>query len=366
MIMPRVRCCLLAVASILMPLSALSAQGAELSRLIALYRSGNVEAAATGLMALSRIAETAEQRALVEHHLGLALIQTRPAESSAVLRRSIALDPNLRPDASATNTERAAWESARAQMSVPNDVRFSPSTVIAGSGDSIAIFVDIPVVVGRPQPRIRVLLALPRGRDSAQLWTGTAGGRGSWDGTFDGELPAPGVYPLIVEVFNEPGTAPLRWRKALQIGVTPITEPLPLPPRPAPVASATLVRVPDAERRARTIRRGAIWSIAGGVVSFAASRAVPNAIDISAPNGAARIAVASVYGTGLAGALYGSTKMALALTRRHERDIVVPDESALRRQRFAEARWLADSSRISALNARRESLRVVSVQIRDR
>ena len=89
-------------------------------------------------------------------------------------------------------------------------------------------------------------------------------------------------------------------------------------------------------------------------------------ISIGAPNSGPRIALASAYGVGLASALYGSTKVVLSSTRRYETTIMVPDEGALRRQRFAESVWHADSVRVTGLNSRRDSLRRVTVEVRER
>jgi len=346
--------------------SAAAQQGDEMARLISMYRIGNAERAAAGLQALVRVAETGEQRALLEYHLGLALLRLRPAEGSEALRRSISLDPDLLPDASATVAEQKAWDAVRSQMRIPISVRFEPATTIPGTADSLGLVVDIPVPTGVPQPRVRVLVATTQGRDPVELWTGVAGERGMWDGTFRGELPKSGSYPLIVEVFDEAGGAPLRWRRLLAVNSEPVALQLALQSRPTLVRALVPIRVNDTDRRKRSRRRGLVWAVGGGLVSFAASRMVPDVISTGAPNSGPRIALATVYGAGLASALYGTTKVALSVTRRFETTVIIPDEAVLRRQRFAESAWLADSARIMSLNARRDELRRVTVQVRER
>lgn len=350
----------------LAPFESATAQGGELARFIAMYRSGNAEPAVAGLLALSRIAETVEQRAVVEYHLGLALLRTRPAEAGAALRRSISIDPDLRPDVASTGSERKAWEDVRAQMSVPTSIRFLPATTIPGTGDSIGMIVDVSAVSGGIRPRVRVLLALPQGRDPVELWAGIAGERGAWDGTFRGDLPQQGTYPLIVEVFDESGVAPLRWRRSLELSTQPLPQPLMLSPRPVMVSGAVSIRVKDDDRKKGVRRRGIAWAVGGTLVAFAASRMVSNAIDIAAPNGGPRIALATMYGLGLASAVYGTTRVTLSATRRYETTVTVPNDAVLRRQRFAESMWQADSARVTSLNARRDSLRRVTVQVQER
>ncbi|HYW32906.1 MAG TPA: hypothetical protein VE869_15505 [Gemmatimonas sp.] len=350
-----------------MPIARAAAQaGSELARLIALYRAGNLEQAVTGLQALVRVAETGEQRALLEYHLGVALLKARPTESAAAWRRSISLDPDLRQDAGASDAERSAWEATRAQMRIPVSIRFEPAVTISGAGDSLGLIVDVPVATGVAAPRARVLLAVSQGRDPLELWSGTAGDRGMWDGSFGAEPARAGAYPLIVEVFDEAGAAPLRWRRMLDVTVEPVTQVLSLAPRPPAIRSMVTIRVSDMERRKRARRSGMIWALGGGLISFAASRAVPDVINLGAPNSGPRIALASVYGAGLASTLYGSMKLLSSATRKYETTVVVPDEGALQRQRSAESVWLADSVRVTSLNARRESLRRVTVRVRER
>ncbi len=346
--------------------SAAAQQEDELSRLIGMYRSGNVEQAATGLQSLIRIAETSERRALLEYHLGLALLRTKPAEGSAALRRSIALDPDSRPQPAATSAERSAWEAVRSQMRIPIGIRFEPATTIAGTGDSLGLVVDVPVATGVAQPTARVLLAVSPGRDPLVLWTGTAGERGMWDGTFGGESPRSGSYPLIVEVFDEAGSAPLRWRRMLVVTADALTQPLALAPRPPSVRAMVPIRVRDTDRRNRARRNGLLWAVGGSIVSFTASRMVPDVIRSSPPNSGSRIALASVYGVGLASTLYGSLKMVRSVTKKYETTINVPDEAVLRRQRSAESAWLADSARVTSINTRPEALRRVTVQVTER
>ena len=348
------------------PFETAAAQGGELARFVAMYRAGNSEQAAAGLLALSRVAQSVDQRALVEYHLGLALLRTRPAEASAPLRRSIAIDPDLRPDSAATTADRRAWDEVRSQMAIPTSVRFEPATVIAGAGDSVGVFVDVPGMTGSARPRVRVLLGVGQGKDPIELWAGTAGERGTWDGTFRNEPPQSGAYPLIIEVLNESGEAPVRWRRSLQVSADALSQPLALSPRPRMINAMTAVRVRDTDQKKRSRRRGVIWTVGGTLVSFAASRMVPDAVKISAPNSGPRIALASVYGAGLAGALFGATKLTLSATRSYETTVLVPDEQLLRRQRYQESSWLADSARVTSLNARRESLRRVTVQVQER
>lgn len=366
---PRMRISALCTALVLglVPVGGADAQqGDELARLIAMYRSGSSERAAAGLGALVRTAETGEQRALLEYHLGFALLRARPSEATAALRRSISLDPDLRPDSAVSSAERIAWEGVRSQMLIPVGVRFEPATTIPGTGDSLGLVVDVPVATGIAQPRVRLLLVLPQGRDPLELWTGVAGERGMWDGTFSGELPRTGTYPLIVEMVDASGATPLRWRRSLKIDADAVTLPLSLAPRPQIVRAVIPIRVSDLDRRKRARRRGIVWALGGGVVSFLASRTAPDVIKLAAPNSGPRIALATVYGAGLVGAFYGTTKFLLSSTRRFETTVLVPDEALLRRQRFAEAVWLADSARVVPLNARLDSLRRISVQVMER
>jgi hypothetical protein len=294
------------------------------------------------------------------------LLKVRPADGSAALRRSIALDPDLRPDAAASIDERTAWNAARARMRIPASIRFEPAAAIPGTGDSLGFVVDIPLANGIAPPPARVLLAVSPGRDPIELWNGTAGETGKWDGMFGGEPPKTGVYPLIVEVFDEAGAAPLRWRRMLAVTADAVTQPLPLAPRPSVGRAMASIRVDNPDGRKRAQRRGIIWGVGGGLVSFVASRMVPNVIGMSPPNGAPRVALASVYGAGLASALYGTTKVVLSGARRYETTVVLPDEGAMTRRRIAEAAWHADSIRIMAINARRESLRRITVDVRER
>lgn len=357
---------LTAVLCLLIPNGSAAAQSGELGRLVALYRSGSVEPAVAGLLVLSRIGETVEQRALVEYHLGLALLRVRPAEASAALRRSISIDPDLRPEPTATAAELRAWEDVRSQMPIPSGIHFSPATALAGSGDSIGVTVDVNRVAGSAQPRVRLLLAPAEGRDPVEVWSGTAGESSAWDGMFRGELPQSGTYPLIVEILSETGVAPIRWRRSLEVRSEPLPQPFVLAPRPRRVSAVMPIRVRDTDGQKRARRRGIIWAVGGSLVSIAASRIVPDAINMSPPNGAPRIAVATIYGAGLAGAVYGAVKVALSATRRYETTVLVPDEAELYRQRFIESAWQTDSARMTSLNARRDALRRITVQVRGR
>ena len=350
----------------LVPWASSAAQATDLQRFVAMYRAGNAEAAAAGLLTLSRISESIEQRALAEYHLGLALLRLRPTESVAALRRSISIDPDLRPEVAATGAERKAWDDARAQMAVPTGVRFEPATTIPGTGDSIGVVVDVPDIPGTARPRVRVLLALSPGRDPITVSSGFAGERGAWDGTFGNEVPQDGTFPLIVEVLNESGLPPIRWRRSLHVTTEPLPQPFVLAPRPVFASAVVRVRVRDLERKKRARRSGLVWSLGGTLVAFAASRVVPDAINFSAPNSGPRIAVASVYGAGLAGALYGSTKLLFSARRGYETTVLIPDEAVLRRRRFTQSVWQADSARVASLNGRRDSLRRITVQVRER
>lgn len=357
------------VGSVLIPFRSAGAQQAdELSRLIALYRSGSADKAVLGLQALVRGTDSFDQRALLEYHLGLALLKIRPNEGSAALRRSISLDPDLRPDTAASAAERSAWNAARSQMRIPVGIRFEPATAIPRAGDSLkfVVDVDIPVGSGLGAPPARVLLAMSPGRDPIELWNGKAGERASWDGMVGGDFPKPGSYPLIVEVFDDPGEAPMRWRRTLAVNVEAVSQPFALSARPPMVRAMVPIRVRDVEGRKRARRSGLIWGVGGGLVSFAASRMVPDVISMGAPNSAPRVALASVYGAGLASMLFGTTKVVLSATRKHEKTVVVPDEGALRRRRFVEESWLADSARVGLLNGQLASLRRVTVQVRER
>lgn len=355
------------IGAVLMPAASAGAQqGDALSRLIGLYRSGNAERAAAGLQALVRIAESYDQRALLEYHLGLALLKIRPDEGSAALRRSISLDPDLQPDSAASVAERGAWNAVRSQMRIPSGIRFEPATAILGTGDSLGFVVDVPIASGAVAPAVRVLLAVSPGGELLELWNGIAGERGSWSGMFGGEFLKPGSHPLIVEVVDDAGAAPLRWRRTLVASVDAVTEPLALATRPPSVRAMIPIRVRDVEARKRARRKGIIWGVGGALVAFTASRMVPDVIALGAPNSAPRIALASVYGAGLAGALYGTTRLALSATRKYETTVIVPDEGALRSRRSAEAAWQADSARVASLNGQRASLRRVTVQVRER
>ena len=348
------------------PWSRVDAQGTELARLVALYRSGNTDAAVTGLQALSRTAETYPQRALVEYHLGLALLRTRPAEAAAALRRSIATDPDLRPESAATLAEQKAWSDARERMRVPRGVRFEPSSVLAGGGDSLGVIVDVPRADGAGQPRVRVLLAGGAGRDPVPVWSGIAGDTGRWDGTLMGEFPASGVYPLIVEVWTDSTEAPLRWRRSVQIVANALAEPLPVARRPVLASAAVPVRVSDPEKRRRARRSALLWMTGGTIASFVAWRVVPDAIRVSKPQSAVRIAVASVYSAGFGASIYGGYRLLTSARRRYETTVVMPDEALLRSQRSLLASWQADSLRLSSLNARRDGLRRISIQLLER
>jgi hypothetical protein len=93
---------------------------------------------------------------------------------------------------------------------------------------------------------------------------------------------------------------------------------------------------------------------------------VPDVIKLSAPKSAPRIALASVYGVGMASAVYGATNLLFSATRSYQSTVIVPDEAVLQRQRYLNAIWEADSTRVASFNARRDSLRRVTVQIRER
>ena len=357
---------LVALLLLVPPHRAAAQSTAELSRLVSLYRNGSAESAITGLLALSRTAETFEQRALVEYHLGLALMRTRSPDGAAALRRSIAIDPDLRPDAAATAADWKMWEDVRARMAVPTGIRFEPASTIPGTADSIGLTVEVPALVGSGQPRVRVLVVLPQGRDPVELWSGFAGDRGMWDGSFRGATPEAGTFPLIVEVFSERDGEPIRWRRSLQLSTEPVPQQLTAAPRPPSVSAMQSIRVRDADRQKRVRRRGAIWSVGGSIVAFTATRMVPDVIKRSAPNSAPRIALASVYSAGLVGAFYGATKVAFSARRSYQTTVLVPDEAVLQRQRYLNAIWQADSARVASFNARRESLRRVTVQLGER
>jgi hypothetical protein len=354
------------VVAMIVPISSLHAQSGELARLIALYRSGSVEAAVAGLLAYARVEQSFEQRALAEYHLGIAQLRTRPSDAAAALRRSIALDPDLRPDSNAVAVERKAWDNARAQMSVPREIRFDPPTTIVGAGDSVGIIVDVPSFPGALTPRIRVLLAIAQERDPVELWSGTAGQRGKWDGSFRGVVPQSGSYPLIVEVFGELGEAPIRWRRSLNVTTEMLPQPAAMTSRPQTYRTMIPIRVIDRDSKQKARNRGLLWALGGSVVSFAATRMAPNAVNMSAPNGGPRIAVASMYGAGLASAVYGGTKVMLSAIREYETTVLVPDEAELRRQRAMISAWQADSVQAATFDPRRESRRRVTFRIQER
>lgn len=339
------------------------AQAIDLPRLVAQYRAGNAVQAIDGLQQLLRVATNNEQRALAEHHLGMALLRVRPADASVSLRRSIALDPDLQPDPAATPEERAAWSAARAELPVPSDVMVNPDAVILGARDSLGITVVVPRGSPRPPARVRLRVLRAGLRDTVTVWNGRSGVKSSWDGYVAGVPLASGQLTVVVEAEDDGSPYVVQWRRQLDVRVEPVRESLRLPERPAATNQVDTITMIDQEGKAKGVQRSLRWSVAGLAAAALSSALVPTAIDYSAAGSAPRIGVAAVYGLGLAATAGGIVWAGLRLSRTNTTSVIVPDEAAIRQYRAALGQWAADSARIDALNGRLGELTRLIVRV---
>lgn len=352
-----------AASAVLLLAAPLPAQGVDLPRLVAQYRAGNATQAIEGLQQLLRVATNNEQRALAEHHLGMALLRVRPADASVSLRRSIALDPDLQPEAAATPEERAAWSAARAELPVPVEVRVDPASVVLGTRDSLGITVVVARASSRATARVRLRVIRAGLRDTVTVWSGRSGVRSAWDGSVAGVPLTNGQIPAVIEVEDDGSPLVVQWRRVLDVRLEPVREPLAIPTRPVAPVQVDTVTMIDQEGKARSVQRSLRWVVAGVGVAAIASALVPTAIDYSAARSGPRIAVASTYGLGLAVTAAGLVSSGLRLSRTTTTAVVVPDESAIRQHRASLSQWAADSARVDALNGRLNELTRVIVRV---
>jgi hypothetical protein len=339
------------------------AQGADLSRLVAQYRTGSATQAVEGLQQLLRLAATNDQRAITELHLGMALLRVRPADAPSSLRRSIALDPDLQPDAGATVDERSAWAAARAELPVPVELRFEPASLILGAKDSLGVLVTTASAGSRSPARVRLRVIRPAFRDTVTVWSGRTDVRSRWDGTVS-TVPLPeGRVPVIVEVEDDATSLVIQWRRLLEVSQERVVEPLAMSPRPVAPPLLKAVTTVDRDAAARTVKRGGRWLLAGLGIAAISSALVPTAIDYSAPGSLPRWGVAAGYGLGLAATLGGVAYIGSRINATPNTTVIVPDEPAMRQFRAATIAWAADSARISGLNTRLQELTKISVRV---
>ena len=351
------------LASLMLPLATAAGQPLDLPRLVVQYRTGNVAAAIEGLQQLQRLATTSDQRALAEHHLGMAQLRLGSTEATATLRRSIAWNPDLRPDSGASADERAAWSAVRDDMAVPTDVVVDPGSMVVAAHESVGITVTTTRPGQRQSARVRLRIVRNGVRDTVTLWSGRSGVRTSWDGLASGVPLTDGRYALLVEVDDERIPMPIRWRRVIEIGSQPVAQPLELPAKPATDVRFTTVAVPDASRKNAGILRSLAWAATGLAVAGIANALVTPVVERSAANSAMRYAVAGAYGMGVGAAVVGFTTAARRAVRQPVEEVPVPDEAAIRQHRSALSAWVADSARISTLNLRRGDLSRMTIRI---
>lgn len=342
------------------PLAAQSG-GSDLARYVALYRAGRVADATDGLQGLIRTAVGDEQRALYEYHLGLALLRGRSNDAAGALRRAAALDPDLRPDTGATQAERSAFLSARAELPIPSSIDFVPSTAVPEAGELIGVIVRLPDAKARGGVRVRAR-GLRGPRDTVTLFAGQVGSRIEWDGTLAGTPAPPGPLPVVVEVADDQASLTILWRLVLEVTSDAVSEPLTLRERPTAWAYDGVVSVQDRERRATAVRRGVRIAAISGTLALATGFGAAGVAQWSPPESGPRILAAALYGATLIGTSYGAWSAWRAATREREAVYLMADESVLRRNRAALEQWRADSVRVSALNQRLSNLRRLTVR----